>query len=255
MDFNSLVNEILRMAKDSADERKKRAEGSSNISWDNTPAGEAYWKDIRARNSMKELTGQTQLTEQANIGKMARERISGNSDTDVFGALRKDGDIKVPSPGDKSAAVLAGMNNEEFKNAANDPNFTQPTGGFGYIEGANKNGVKFQRVLGDTVSGGETSLPGAKKEPPPISNKATEITPEVKTAQEGFEKKYSWWDRYVASTGAAANAEAGLVEPSAIPEQPIDIVTRRKKVLESAEAEEKKRKSQEFYEKWLQSNK
>lgn len=69
MNFDSLVNEILRMAKDSADERKKRAEGNANISWDNTPAGEAYWKDIRARNAQIETGRQTDL------GTLARQRL------------------------------------------------------------------------------------------------------------------------------------------------------------------------------------
>lgn len=71
MDFNSLVNEILRMAKDSADERKRKAGGNPNISWDNTPAGEAYWKDIRARNTALETGKQTDL------GTLARQRLGG----------------------------------------------------------------------------------------------------------------------------------------------------------------------------------
>ena len=77
MDFNSLVNEILRMAKDSADERKKKAEGNPNISWDNTPAGEAYWKDIRARNTALE-TGK-----QADLGTLARQRLINEGTANV----------------------------------------------------------------------------------------------------------------------------------------------------------------------------
>lgn len=73
MDFNSLVNEVLRMAKDSADERKKKAEGNPNISWGDTPAGEAYWKDIRARNTALETGKQT------NLMTMARERLGHES--------------------------------------------------------------------------------------------------------------------------------------------------------------------------------
>ncbi|OGP87141.1 MAG: hypothetical protein A2031_08015 [Deltaproteobacteria bacterium RBG_19FT_COMBO_43_11] len=77
MDFNSLVNEILQMAKDSQEERRKKAEGNPNISWDNTPAGESYWKDIRARNSALEVGKQN------DVGTMARQRLAGESAANV----------------------------------------------------------------------------------------------------------------------------------------------------------------------------
>jgi hypothetical protein len=69
MDFDKLVNEILGMAKQSAEERKGMG-GNPNISWDNTPAGESYWKDIRSRNTQLEVGKQNE------IGTMARQRLA-----------------------------------------------------------------------------------------------------------------------------------------------------------------------------------
>lgn len=77
MDFDSLVNEILGMARDSAEERKKNAGGNPNISWDNTPAGESYWKDIRSRNT------QLEVGKQNDVGTLARQRLASEGATNV----------------------------------------------------------------------------------------------------------------------------------------------------------------------------
>ena len=87
-DLNRLIDEVLSMAKDSQNLRKKKQrddESSAvNQSWDDTPAGQAYWKDIRARNSAMELEkesnrarlGEAQIN---NIGQFARQQLGGAS--------------------------------------------------------------------------------------------------------------------------------------------------------------------------------
>jgi hypothetical protein len=205
MDFDSLVNEILGMAKESAEERKKNAGKNPNISWDDTPAGESYWKDIRSRNTQLEVGKQTDL------GVLARQRLASGGTTDatgndgqknygsfmtemvkndptIFTDPKRKGEldnmisnmrdsfksVQIPTPGDKAAAVYGDMSNSDFKKTVNDPNSQQPTGGFGYIEGVNpKDKVNFTRVLGDSVTA-RTSIPLTPKE---LGGKVYEVPP------------------------------------------------------------------------------
>ena len=83
-DLNRLIDEVLSMAKDSQNLRKKKQrddESSAvNQSWDDTPAGQAYWKDIRGRNTQMEVgrmqnAGQMDLARENNAGQMARQAL------------------------------------------------------------------------------------------------------------------------------------------------------------------------------------
>ena len=83
-DLNRLIDEVLSMAKDSQNLRKKKQrddESSAvNQSWDDSPAGQAYWKDIRGRNTAIEV-GKMQnaaamdLAKENNAGQMARQAL------------------------------------------------------------------------------------------------------------------------------------------------------------------------------------
>lgn len=83
-DLNRLIDEVLSMAKDSQNLRKKKQrddESSAvNQSWDDTPAGQAYWKDIRGRNTDMEKQrlvnqGALDLAREYNAGQMARQAL------------------------------------------------------------------------------------------------------------------------------------------------------------------------------------
>jgi hypothetical protein len=83
-DLNRLIDEVLSMAKDSQSIRKKKRlddeTAQVNQSWDDTPAGQAYWKDIRGRNTALEV-GKMQnaaamdLAKENNAGQMARQAL------------------------------------------------------------------------------------------------------------------------------------------------------------------------------------
>lgn len=84
INLNSLIDEVLSMAKDSQNLRKKKQrddESSAvNQSWDDTPAGQAYWKDIRGRNTDMEKQrlvnqGALDLAREYNAGQMARQAL------------------------------------------------------------------------------------------------------------------------------------------------------------------------------------
>jgi len=84
INLDSLINEVLSMAKDSQSIRKKKRlddeTAQVNQSWDDTPAGQAYWKDIRGRNTAIEV-GKMQnaaamdLAKEYNAGQMARQAL------------------------------------------------------------------------------------------------------------------------------------------------------------------------------------
>jgi hypothetical protein len=81
INLNSLIDEVLSMAKDSQSIRKKKRlddeTAQVNQSWDDTPAGQAYWKDIRGRNTALEVgkmqnAGQMDVARENNAGQLAR---------------------------------------------------------------------------------------------------------------------------------------------------------------------------------------
>jgi len=83
-DLNRLIDEVLSMAKDSKNLRKKKQKDDEssavNQSWDDTPAGQAYWKDIRGRNTDMEKQrlvnqGALDLAREYNAGQMARQAL------------------------------------------------------------------------------------------------------------------------------------------------------------------------------------
>ena len=83
-DLNRLIDEVLSMAKDSQNLRKKKQKDDEssavNQSWDDTPAGQAYWKDIRGRNTDMEKQrlvnqGALDLAREYNAGQMARQAL------------------------------------------------------------------------------------------------------------------------------------------------------------------------------------
>jgi hypothetical protein len=83
-DLNRLIDEVLSMAKDSQNLRKKKQKDDEssavNQSWDDTPAGQAYWKDIRGRNTQMEVgrmqnAGQMDVARENNTGQLARQTL------------------------------------------------------------------------------------------------------------------------------------------------------------------------------------
>ena len=83
-DLNRLIDEVLSMAKDSQNLRKKKQKDDEssavNQSWDDSPAGQAYWKDIRGRNTDMEKQrlvnqGALDLAREYNAGQMARQAL------------------------------------------------------------------------------------------------------------------------------------------------------------------------------------
>lgn len=84
INLNSLIDEVLSMAKDSQSIRKKKRlddeTAQVNQSWDDTPAGQAYWKDIRGRNTALEVgkmqnAGQMDVARENNAGQLARQTL------------------------------------------------------------------------------------------------------------------------------------------------------------------------------------
>lgn len=110
INLNSLIDEVLSMAKDSQSIRKKKRlddeTAQVNQSWDDTPAGQAYWKDIRGRNTALEVQkaaneGRTNIQDLKNqgaydvadlrnqgTGQIARQRL-GISTTNTNNSGRK----------------------------------------------------------------------------------------------------------------------------------------------------------------------
>ena len=84
INLNSLIDEVLSMAKDSQSIRKKKRlddeTAQVNQSWDDTPAGQAYWKDIRGRNTALEVgkmqnAAQMDVARENNAGQLARQTL------------------------------------------------------------------------------------------------------------------------------------------------------------------------------------
>lgn len=90
INLQSLIDEVMSMAKDSEDLRKKKLKDDEvsrvNQSWDDTPAGQNYWDDMRMKNAMTEKQG---LISQRNIqqdqdtpGRVARQSLGTKSQGD-----------------------------------------------------------------------------------------------------------------------------------------------------------------------------
>lgn len=84
INLRSLIDEVLEMVKNKQNEDKKLRSDQelarTNMSWDDTPAGQAYWKDIRGRNTAIEVgkmqnAGQMDVTRENNAGQMARQAL------------------------------------------------------------------------------------------------------------------------------------------------------------------------------------
>ena len=92
INLNSLIDEVLSMAKDSQSIRKKKRlddeTAQVNQSWDDTPAGQAYWKDIRGRNTALEVlkmhnAGQMDVARENNAGQLARQSLANIGNENV----------------------------------------------------------------------------------------------------------------------------------------------------------------------------
>lgn len=88
----SLIDEVLGMIKQSQNIRKKKNSDDEisriNQSWDDTPAGQAYWKDMRGRNTQLEIgkmqnAGQMDVARENNAGQLARQQLSNTGDENV----------------------------------------------------------------------------------------------------------------------------------------------------------------------------
>lgn len=88
----SLIDEVLGMIKQSQDIRKKKNSDDEisriNQPWDDTPAGQAYWKDMRGRNTQLEIgkmqnAGQMDVARENNAGQLARQQLSNTGDENV----------------------------------------------------------------------------------------------------------------------------------------------------------------------------
>lgn len=84
INLRSLIDEVLEMVKNKQNEdRKLRSDqelARVNMSWDDSPAGQAYWKDIRGRNTDMEKQrlvnqGALDLARENNAGQMARQAL------------------------------------------------------------------------------------------------------------------------------------------------------------------------------------
>lgn len=84
INLRSLIDEVLEMVKNKQNEdRKLRSDqelARVNMSWDDTPAGQAYWKDIRGRNTALEVgkmqnAGQMDVARENNAGQLARQTL------------------------------------------------------------------------------------------------------------------------------------------------------------------------------------
>jgi len=92
INLRSLIDEVLEMVKNKQNEdRKLRSDqelARVNMSWDDTPAGQAYWKDIRGRNTDMEKQGlvnqgQLNLAKENNSGSMARAMLEAETQTNL----------------------------------------------------------------------------------------------------------------------------------------------------------------------------
>ena len=84
INLRSLIDEVLEMVKHKQNEDKRLRSDQElarlNQSWDDSPAGQAYWKDIRGRNTQMEVgrmqnAGQMDLARENNAGQMARQAL------------------------------------------------------------------------------------------------------------------------------------------------------------------------------------
>lgn len=84
INLQSLIDEVLEMVKHKQNEDKRLRSDQElarvNQSWDDTPAGQAYWKDIRGRNTAIEVgkmqnAGQMDVARENNAGQMARQAL------------------------------------------------------------------------------------------------------------------------------------------------------------------------------------
>jgi hypothetical protein len=92
INLRSLIDEVLEMVKNKQNEDKKLRSDQelarTNMSWDDTPAGQAYWKDIRGRNTDMEKQGLVNqgalgLARENNAGSMARARLEAETETNL----------------------------------------------------------------------------------------------------------------------------------------------------------------------------
>ena len=81
----SIIDEVLEMIKNNQETLKKKRSDDDisriNQSWDDTPAGQAYWKDIRARNTDMEKQklvnqGAINVARENNSGELARAQLA-----------------------------------------------------------------------------------------------------------------------------------------------------------------------------------
>ena len=84
INLRSLIDEVLEMVKHKQNEDKRLRSDQElarlNQSWDDSPAGQAYWKDIRGRNTDMEKQrlvnqGALDLAREYNAGQMARQAL------------------------------------------------------------------------------------------------------------------------------------------------------------------------------------
>ena len=80
INLQSLIDEVLGMAKGSQDLRKKKvsedAAAQVNQSWDSTPEGQSYWKDIRGRTTAQQGNrAAMDLAQENNAGQLARQQL------------------------------------------------------------------------------------------------------------------------------------------------------------------------------------
>lgn len=291
INLNSLIDEVLSMAKDSQSIRKKKRlddeTAQVNQSWDDTPAGQAYWKDIRGRNTALEVlkmqnAGQMARQGLANVGnentaniQAGASRYGSNMGDAMFktwyekeGALesltpeqlsekraafqKNFGGADAPTPEAIQYALYSGKTDKEFRSAIdNDANLR----GMGYVQ--NLRTGKTTRVINNEVFGGrapQASAPLAEPVASPPPNIDRGIPHEVKQAERGYKAKYPLWDRWLNALSSQADAEAGIVSPRSIPESPRTIFDRERNM----ELLKKKKKQEEedigAYSKWSNKN-
>ena len=92
INLRSLIDEVLEMVKNKQNEdRKLRSDqelARVNQSWDDTPAGQVYWKDIRGRNTDMEKQGLVNqgalgLARENNAGQLARQSLANIGNENV----------------------------------------------------------------------------------------------------------------------------------------------------------------------------
>ena len=92
INLQSLIDEVLEMVKNKQNEDKKLRSDQElarvNQSWDDTPAGQAYWKDIRGRNTALEVgkmlnAGQMDVARENNAGQLARQSLANIGNENV----------------------------------------------------------------------------------------------------------------------------------------------------------------------------